>query len=288
MHSINRLHPFALFFYFIAEITVTMLFFHPVFILVSLLSSVLLCLFSNGAGSVCSSLILFLLISLTNPLFSHNGATPLLFIGGNAVTLEAIIYGVIMGAMFISVLFWLRCFNFYITSDKLIYIFGKLAPKLALIISMVLHFVPQLVKKGKDIYAVQRLMLSDGKGKTAKIKLITAVMSSLVSQSLENSVETADSMSARGYGTVRRTNSLSRNFTAKDIIFTSFVFIMLCVIFLSSANGGYYFSCYPYIMNISVGTEEIIGYLCFFFMSIMPSLIFITGEIKWKYSISKI
>ena len=37
---------------------------------------------------------LFLLVAVTNPLFSHNGVTPLFFMNGNPVTLEAVVYGV--------------------------------------------------------------------------------------------------------------------------------------------------------------------------------------------------
>ena len=37
---------------------------------------------------------LFLLVAVTNPLFSHNGVTPLFFLNGNPVTLEALLYGV--------------------------------------------------------------------------------------------------------------------------------------------------------------------------------------------------
>lgn len=72
---------------------------------------------------------LFLLVAVTNPLFSHNGVTPLFFMNGNPVTLEAVVYGVFISVMVVGVLFWCKCYNEIMTEDKFLYLFGRIIPK---------------------------------------------------------------------------------------------------------------------------------------------------------------
>ena len=68
---------------------------------------------------------LFLLVTVTNPLFSHNGQTPLFFLNGNAVTLEALFYGVGLAVAVCGVMLWCKCFGKIMTADKTLYLFGK-------------------------------------------------------------------------------------------------------------------------------------------------------------------
>lgn len=62
----------------------------------------------------------------------------------NPVTLEAVCYGFAVGVMIMSVFYWFKCFNAVMSSDKFIYLFGRVIPKLALLLSMTLGFIPKL------------------------------------------------------------------------------------------------------------------------------------------------
>ncbi len=46
---------------------------------------------------------------------------------------------------------WFSCYNKVMTSDKFIYLFGRLIPALSLILSMALRFVPGLTGQLKVI-----------------------------------------------------------------------------------------------------------------------------------------
>ena len=46
------------------------------------------------------------LAAITNPVFAHNGATPLFFVGDIAFTLEALLYGAAFGAMLAASVMW--------------------------------------------------------------------------------------------------------------------------------------------------------------------------------------
>jgi len=88
-----RLHPITAFAYFLSVLLITMFSVNPVMVAISLAGGIL---FSASLSApraffrdLLFSLPLYLLLSLTNPLFSHNGVTPLFFLNGNPVTLEA-------------------------------------------------------------------------------------------------------------------------------------------------------------------------------------------------------
>ena len=65
---------------------------------------------------------LFFLMAIVNPLISHNGQLVVLYVNGNAITIEAILYGVAMSTMIVAIILWFSCYNEVMTSDKFIYL----------------------------------------------------------------------------------------------------------------------------------------------------------------------
>lgn len=61
--------------------------------------------------------------------------TPLFFLNGNPVTLEAVLYGLDIAAMLVAVMYWFKCYNHIMTSEKILFLFGKVIPKLSLLLS---------------------------------------------------------------------------------------------------------------------------------------------------------
>ena len=78
-------------------------------------------------------ILLFLVSSLINPLFNQNGMTVLLFINDTPITLEALVYGIFSSLTLVSVIVWFFTFSSVMTSEKIIYIFGRISPKTALV-----------------------------------------------------------------------------------------------------------------------------------------------------------
>ncbi len=94
MKAFASYHPSVLFFcIFVCIITVSMFINNPITLCLSLLGGILFCLMlqrrSEIPGNIGFYVPLFLIIAVTNPLFSHNGVTPLFFLNGNPITLEA-------------------------------------------------------------------------------------------------------------------------------------------------------------------------------------------------------
>jgi energy-coupling factor transport system ATP-binding protein len=159
-----------------------------------------------------------LFTALINPAFNHRGASVWFYLkNGNPVTLESIAYGFAAASAFVAVILWFSCFLAVVGSDKLVYLFGRLSPALALLFTMALRMVPRFFEQLAEVRRA-RALLGNGaaKGIKARAAEAAAVMSALASWSIEGSIVTADAMRARGYGLPGRTAYSPFVFTRRD------------------------------------------------------------------------
>lgn len=293
INNMNRefelFHPFVNFYYFVSVIVFTMFFMHPVFLIISLLSSFIYSVILNGRKAVKFNILymipLLMVTSVINPLFSHQGVTILgYFNTGNPITLESIIYGISSAMMFISVIFWFSCYNAIMSSDKFIYLFGKIIPALSLIFSMVLRFVPRYKAQIKVISNSQRCIgrdISNG-NIIERIKNGMKILSIMMTWALENSIETADSMKSRGYGLRGRTSFSNYKFERRDKYTLGIMMSLTVVVIIGAINGENSIVFFPMIKTNSVSLFSIIVYLSYFLLCITPVLIEVMENIKWK------
>lgn len=284
MNTVKNLHPIALLLFFV-QITVFSAFnFNPIYLSLSLCGAVLFAVSVQGFKAVLKSLagysIMFVLIAVSNPLFSHNGATAIFFINDNRVTLEAFLYGAALGMAVVSVLYWFRCFNEVFDSEKYLYVFGRLSPKLALVLSMTLRFVPELVKGFRSINSVQKCFDS----KQGRVRRYLSSFSALITQSLESAVVTSDSMNARGYNLKHRTHYSRFSFKIYDLVFV----LIYEILFALTCVGRCSFEFYPTVEFSESGVFSLISVISFGVFAFLPFIFEVREEVKWKLSISKI
>ena len=100
---------------------------------------------------------LLLMAAIVNPAFNHEGGTLLTYLpSGNPLTLESIVYGLAAATMLIAVIIWFSCYTEVMTSDKFVYLFGRIIPALSLVLSMTLRFVPKFKAQIKVVSEVQQ------------------------------------------------------------------------------------------------------------------------------------
>ena len=225
--AFSRCHPILNFFYFAVVLGFTMFIQHPVYLAVSFVAATAYSMWLNGVGKVLKINFLLtipslLIVALLNPMFNHYGVTPLLYIesSGNWVTLEALVYGIVLGCVLFIMILWFSCYNQIMTSDKFIYLFGRIIPAMSLMLSMALRFVPHFIAQLKVIRNGQKCVgmdVSNGKW-FKKVRYALNMVSILVTWALENAIETADSMKSRGYGLKGRTAFSIYRFNRRDKI----------------------------------------------------------------------
>lgn len=285
----NNYNPFVSMFYFLAVVIISAFSENPVLQISALSGGILFCMSvtkrSEILGNIGFYVPMFFIIALTNPLFSHNGATPLFFLNGNPVTLEAFIYGAAIAVMAIGVMLWCKCYSEIMTTDKFLYIFGKTVPKLSLVLSMALKFIPMYKQQTRRVSRAQKAMgLYSSKSVTDKVRSHARVFMAMVSWSLENSIETSSSMKARGYGLKGRTNFALFKFGADDFILLAVIVILLGVTVFGIISGETRFYYYPKISRLNFSA----AYIAFGIFSLLPFIIEAKEAFKWKYCISKI
>lgn len=228
---------------------------------------------------------LILLITVFNGIFAHYGVTVLFTPkSGNNITLEAFACGFANAVKFACMLLWLECFNEILTSDKIIFLFGRLSPKTALVISSVLRFIPLIRSQSAQISATQKGIGNspDAHGFIGKTKNAARRLSILVSWTLERGIDTADSMRARGYGLRGRTSYNSYTFTLQDALLLAFCAVDTIVMFALREKLAA-----TYNPIISIPTPDILS-LCatvlFTALMLTPVTIDLKEEKKWSIS----
>ena len=152
-------------------------------------------------------------------------------------TVESLIFGLSIALMLLAIVLWFRFYQEFMTADRFLYLFAPLAPTVALSIAMVQRWIPLTKQRWQQIRTAQKTMPSyyfdaeqalsplqtqyaareqeDSATKTLpaisrflpqKIKTrlkayraLTRSLSALMSWSMEDAIQTADSMQARGY-----------------------------------------------------------------------------------------
>ena len=288
-------HPTINLLYFIFVLGFSMIFVHPVCLGLSLVGSFAYSFYLNGKRTIrfgfAFMLPMLIVTALLSPAFNHQGGTILAYLpDGNPLTLESIIYGIVAAVRLITVVNWFSCFNVVMTSDKFVYLFGRIIPALSLILAMVLRFVPRFKAQLTVISNAQKCVgrdVSDGSLFTRAQRGIR-ILSIMVTWTLENAIETADSMKSRGYGLPGRTAFSIYRFDRRDRY--AFLYLMLCGVYvvLGAAAGSLDFRYYPTVKGGDTGLYTISLFAAYSVLCAMPLLINIKEDRKWKSLRSKI
>ncbi len=287
-------HPFINLIYFAFVISLSLVLTHPLAQGISLVCAIIYAVSINGKKSVTFllkyCLPMILLTAFINPAFNHEGATTLLFFpNGNPLTLESILYGFSAGVMIITTLLWFSSFNRVMTTDKFIYLFGKVIPALSLVLSMSLRFVPKFKSQMECVTEAQRSMGRDVSSGSLLERTKTAIhiFSIMITWSLENAIETADSMKSRGYGLRGRTAFSIYRFDERDkyaLLWFSFCGLFVIAGSMLSAFGFRYF---PDVRYAAFDMTTIPFYCVYSALCITPVILNYKEEKKWKTSVSE-
>jgi len=288
------LHPAAMLCWFLPVIGLTVFAASPVLAAVSLAAS-LLTLVCLERGRIWRTLgwylIIFIALTAANPFFVRRGATPLLFINGNPVTLEALAAGAVLAGQLLAALTWFRCLGAILPAGGWLNMLGRKLPKTGLLLSMSLRSVPLFIRRFAAIREVQRALAPE----RGRLKTAAAVFSAAVTWSLEQAMMTGDTLRARGYGSklqFSRTElagrfSIYRRAAVDRVAAVWFLLAAAGTAVLLGA-GGLAVEFYPSIALPAVSWRAAAGYLLFGLLVCWPVIFEIWGWLRWRYALSKI
>lgn len=291
MRDFESFHPRALILYFLYVILIPMFVRDPVLAGISAVTGMTYRLMQYGrpsGRSVSYFVLLALLLTTINPLFSHNGVTPLFYLNGNAYTLEALLYGAVASLNFIALVIWCSVLSRVMTSDKLMCVFSVFSPKLSLILTMSLRAVPLFVSKLRETKEnAEATGLYKSATATSRLRGNYAVFSAVVSWALENGLITAMSMEARGYFAGRRSSYSGFRFKSSDTVFLTLCTAAAAFEIYAAIAGSTGFTFYP-AFAAPGGVITVAAYICYAALCVVPAAMETGGRLYWKRSLSKI
>jgi len=287
--SFQNCHPIVNIAYFGLVISFSMLNNHPLIQGLSLLGALLYLVSTEGKksllfiGKVCLPMVC--LTAFINPAFNHEGATILhYFPNGNPLTMESIFYGLSAGSMLITVVLWFASFHRVMTTDKLICLFGKILPALSLVISMTLRFVPKFKAQMSAVAEAQKSIGRDVSMGSLwhRTRIAITILSITITWSLENAIETADSMKSRGYGLKGRTAFSIYRMDERDR--QTLYWLLFCGLFLWAGKVAavFGFRYFPNIRYASLDWTTIPFYIVYFGLCMTPIIINrLEEKVRW-------
>ncbi len=291
MNEFSKYHPIVNFIYFLTVIGFSMVFMHPATLAISLVAGFIYSVMLNGKKAIKFNLVymipLVFVTALINPAFNHEGMTILTYLpSDNPLTLESIIYGIASAVMLMCVICHFSCFNKIMTSDKFVYLFGKIVPALSLVLSMVLRFVPKFSLHLKTVSTAQAFVGRDMSCGNIidRAKNGIKILSIMITWSLETAIDTADSMKSRGYGLPARSAYSNFRLGMRDVKALIYIIALSAYIIMGSLRGGLVFRYFPVIkgnFDISVIPAYLLLFIC-------PIIIEVKEAIRWKKLKSKI
>lgn len=265
---LRELHPWSAIVYLLMVLVLIMTSPYEIQMVYMFLLMSLNCMFSSGVKKYVKSLKLYIVmivfLAVFNVIFNPMGDTPFLYINGRPLTKESFQYGMYMGFMVSSLFLWFQLFSDVFDNRKITYLIGSRLPVTGLIISMVFCYYDKFITKIdkiKEVWDTYALKVAQSPIKKAGITL-----SVLLSVMLEDSVDTAMSMNARGYGKGKRTQYICYSFQFMDGVLLVTAGMMLGI-------------------NIWNPTGK---QVCVWIFMLLPVVYNIVKELQWKFYLSKI
>lgn len=284
-------HPAINFIYFAAAIACTVWFNHPVFLAISFLCAFAYSVKLRGVKGLifnCCLLPLIVAYAWWYSYYNHFGVTNLRTnFAGNQITLEAIVAGFSVGIAVASVLMWASCVFTIVSSDKVVYLLGRISPKLSLFFSILLRMFP---RTGRRMEAINTSRKGIGRG-CGQGNILTKIhnsiknISQLISWIMEELVENSLSMKNRGYSLKGRTAFSIYRFDNRDRSFVVVMFLCMTVIAMGIMLDQTSILYDPEIIFNKITPVSIVFYLAYFLLLILPGVLQTIHEIRFKRNI---
>ncbi|TVY07608.1 energy-coupling factor transporter transmembrane component T [Paenibacillus cremeus] len=282
------LHPLPCFLYYAGVMLLCMLLFHPIYLLTALIALDILCVLHHQGQRLLKLLPFYLVMGgsaiVLNPLFSHRGRHILFYFWDQPITLEAVLYGLTATLSMLAVLITFQSFNYIITPDKFMYLFARALPKTSLLALMTIRFVPLFKRRLRQIELVQGLRgVSVRQGSLRKrMRDGMTLLRVLLVWSLEDALQTADSMKARGYGTGKRSAYIVYRMDRRDIrvlLWLSLTGVICAVLWL---QGFGTMKIYPRLEPLTLTLGEAAQYVSFCAFLLTPVGLEWKERLAWK------
>ena len=262
----ERCHPAVNLIFFAAVLVGMITFQHPVFLVISFLCAFAYSVKRNGWKAVVFNLCLLPFVvafALYYSSYTHFGMTVLhQNMVGNNMTLESLVYGAVLGVIGAGICMWFSCVFSVFTTDKVVYLFGKVSPRLSLFLAIALRMIPRIKKEAKRINMAQQGI---GRGANQgnlwqRFRNSLRIVSMLITWSIDSLTIASESMRSRGSSLRGRKAFSIYRFDNRDRLFVIGLFLCLTLTMMAVLLGQTDMVYDPRIIWIRVNPLFCIGY----------------------------
>ena len=279
--AFQTFHPVVPTVLFVGIIALAMCGLEPHLVAVSLAFALLFALLTQGVAAALNKLRwqipLLILICIINPLFNARGAHLLFRLGPFLVYGESVAFGLVMGALLISVLMWIENMAYLVGGDELLALGGGALPTISLMVSMTMRLVPQLLSRAATVRTAL-VATTAARAPHSEKRSRVRVMDALLSWALEDSIERSDAIRARGWGASPARSAYDPHpFRTHDLIALALVagLITLAAFCVRDIVQGWDF--YPRM----AGTAPVLSFLPVTVLFAVPAVLIAAERIRW-------
>lgn len=286
-NGIRGFHPYVLFIYYICTGSFIMYFNHPIFLITALILLIIVNV-SHDRGAALKKwtiplTLMGLMIIVLNPFLVSRGTHILFYFRGKQVTVEAVIYGTVMSLSLVTIIMMFVSFNLILNGNKFLYIFSKILPRTAFLILLSIRYIPLLKRRYDEIAAVQHVrgMTVSGGTLLNRAKNGMSMIKILLTWSLEEAIQTADAMKARGYGLGKKSSYIPYHMGRQD---WGWLVTMLLSFIICIAGGmlGYgKIVIYPELGPLSLYPLDWVVYVCMIILIAFPLIVEGRELLRW-------
>jgi len=255
--QLSQLHPVT-FLVFFTEILITCFTGEIAGLAVMFVCLMLYAILVKKAKSVIWALPLAAFILILNPIFYHGGETVIFTLWGCNFTWEAVENGICSALLILCTMLIFTVLGAVLGEEKFLYVFGRFFPKLALMISMIFrHFdlLGKAYEQTKNMAKINGIYENDST-LWQKLKTNAVIFEAFTATALEGSIDTALSLSAKGYYSKQKTIIKSYRFRAADFIFMAVVTAVFACIFIKNPAVSLTATAVLFLIPIIFGRGE--------------------------------
>lgn len=290
----EQFHPTVSLIFFSAVIAGALLFQHPVYLAVALVCAFVYSLWRCGRRGLWLRL-LFLPMAVVFAFwysgYTHFGVTVLRqnFVGNN-MTLEALVYGLVLGLSAAAVCLWLACLYSVFTTDKMVYLFGRVSPRLSLFLAIALRMLPRIGQQARRIHTAQ---CGIGRGLRQgslfrRLKNALRILSMLITWTIESLMSASAAMRCRGSALRGRTAYSIYRFDNRDRAFVIGMFFCITLCMMAMLLGRATAVYDPRILLPECDGMSLLFYFAYGAFCLMPFVMEVWTVWRYKTAAEKV
>ena len=179
---------------------------------------------------------------------------------------------------------WFSCVYCIVSSDKVIYLFGRIVPKLSLFLSIIFRLVPYVKRYAKKVHTAQKCIGCGMHHENLfrRIRSFLSIQSAVIAITVESIIAASASMNCRGYSLGGRTTFSIYRFDNRDRSFVVTLFLCFTVLFMGIFLNQTQMQYNPELTLNKITPMSYVFYLAYGFLCLLPLLLQLRGELKFR------